>query len=110
MRKVLGLVLTLLAVSMLSFSQYEADMTEDPVDPNQVASMTFCLPIVYYTDSIVTLKCDGVYIEIPPERLVYEEFVIVIKPNAKRTTALLPGKKVINYFLAEENNDPALKE
>ena len=109
MRKTFGIVLALLAVSMMSFGQINADMNEDPLDPNFIAQMTFCLPITYYSDSIVTLLCDGVYMEIPAEKLK-QEFVIVIKPNAVRDTTLLPGKKVINYYLPEENNDPALKE
>ena len=100
------LTLALLVMSMTLWSQVPTvDMNEDPTE-NIVAQMNVCFPITYYSDSIVTLLCSGVYIEMPAEKLK-QQFVIVINPNNSRDS-ISPGKSVIQYFLPEENNDPAL--
>jgi len=79
MKKIL--TVAFLALSFAMFGQSGLRLVEEDAEP-VIAQMKFCIPIVEIKDSLVILRCDGIRMEMPIEKLT-GQLTIVIHPNDK---------------------------
>jgi len=94
-------ILTLLALSFSVWGQSGLRLIDPDAKPERViAQMMFCLPLVEANDSLVTLTCAGVRIEMPMEK-INGELTIVIKPSAE--DGPLEFKETIEWYLAPKS-------
>lgn len=92
------MTIVLLAFSLTMFGQSNLKL----VDPNSepiIAQMTFCLPIVEANDSLVTLICSGIRIEMPMEKINGELTIVIHPPD----DAPVNFKETINWYLAPKS-------
>jgi len=97
MKKLLTIVL--LAYSLTMWGQTELRVVNLDAKP-VVAQKTFCLPLVEANDTIVTLYCGGVKIELPMEK-INGETTIIIHPNDE--DGPLQFKETVHWYLAPKS-------
>jgi len=97
MKKILTIVL--LALSFTMWGQTNLRIVDPDTEPI-IAQMRFCLPIVEVNDTLVTLICSGVRIEMPVER-INGELTIIIHPNDEDRP--LQFKETIHWYLAPKS-------
>ena len=71
------------------------DIDESPPEKT-VAQITLCIPIVIANDTIITLICSGIKMEIPVEDLT-GEITIIIHPNDENGP--VTSKNTVNWYL-----------
>jgi len=97
MKKIL--TIALLALSFQMWSQSNLRIVDPDTKP-VIAQMTFCLPIVEANDTLVTLICSGVRIEMPMEK-INGELTIIIHPSEE--DGPLQFKETVNWYLAPKS-------
>jgi len=97
MKKIL--TIALLALSFTAWSQNGLKLVDPDAEP-VIAQMMFCLPIVEANDTLVTLICAGVRIEMPKEK-INGELTIVIHPNEE--DGPLEFDETIHWYLAPKS-------
>lgn len=93
------LTIVLLAFSLTMWGQSGLRLV-DPDTAPVIAQMTFCLPLVEANDTIFTLECDGIIIEMPMEKFG-GELTIIIHPNEE--DGPLEFKKTVHWYLAPKS-------
>ena len=91
--------IALLALSFTMWGQTGLRIVEPDAAPI-IAQMKFCLPLVEANDSLVTLTCSGVVIEMPMEK-INGELTIIIHPSDE--DAPLQFKETIHWYLAPKS-------
>jgi len=91
--------IALLALSFTMWSQSNLRIVDPDTKP-VIAQMTFCLPIVEANDSLVTLLCDSIRVEMPLGR-INGELTIIIHPNDE--DGPLQYKETVNWYLAPKS-------
>jgi len=97
MKKIL--TIALLVFSFTMWGQTGLRIVEPDTEPI-IAQMRFCLPIVEANDTIVSLICSGVRIEMPMEK-INGETTIIIHPNDE--DGPLQFKETIHWYLAPKS-------
>lgn len=97
MKKIL--TIALLALSFTMWSQSNLRIVEPDTEPI-IAQMKFCLPIVEANDTLVTLICAGVRIEMPMEK-INGELTIIIHPSKEDEPLLF--KETLDWYLAPKS-------
>lgn len=101
MKKILTIALLALSFTMWGQSNLRiVDPNEEVVAEKIIAQMTFCLPLVEPHDTVVTLMCSGVRIEIP-KKWINGELTIVIHPSEEDGPLLF--KETVNWYLAPKS-------
>ena len=91
--------MVLLMFTLTMWGQTELRVVNIDTKP-VVAQMTICLPLVEANDNLVTLKCDGVEIILPKER-INGNLTIVIHPSDDGGP--LTFKKTVHWYLAPKS-------
>ena len=93
------LIIVLLTLSFTIFGQSGLRLVDPDAEP-VIAQMTFCLPLVEANDTIFTLECDGIIIEMPMEKFG-GELTIIIHPSEE--DGAVKYKKTVNWYLAPKS-------
>jgi len=93
------LTIVLLAFSLTMFGQSNLRVVDPDAEP-VIAQMMFCLPIVEANDSLVTLICSGIRVEMPMEK-INGKLTIVIHPN--KEDGPLEFDETVNWYLAPKS-------
>lgn len=89
MKRVIGLIIFVM-LSVITTAQVESDTTQGIIFQPHVESV-ICFPGVVITDSIVTIRCNEMIVQMPTERF-YGGIHIKIIPSEK-------DKKVLTKYL-----------
>ena len=97
MKKIL--TIALLALSFTMWGQTALRIVEPDAEPI-IAQMNFCLPLVEVNDSLITLICAGIQMEMPTEK-INGELTIIIHPSDE--DAPLQFKETVHWYLAPKS-------